>query len=77
LRRPDLERTKATNLPEEANRVKMGLRSILLLAAVVVFLVAIFIDKNQFEWQTAGLALFAASFFVGDGGLRIGGRRRL
>jgi hypothetical protein len=55
----------------------MGLRSILLLAAVVVFLVAIFIDKNQFEWQTAGLALFAASFFVGDGGLRIGGRRRL
>jgi hypothetical protein len=57
--------------------VNLGLRSILLLAAVVVFLVAIFIDENAFEWQTAGLALFAASFFVGDGGLRFGGRRRL
>jgi hypothetical protein len=57
--------------------MNLGLRSILLLAAVVVFLVAIFIDKNQLEWQTAGLALFAASFFVGDrGGLRLGGRRR-
>jgi hypothetical protein len=45
---------------------------------VVVFLVAIFIDKNAFEWQTAGLALFAASFFVSEGGgLRFGGRRRL
>jgi hypothetical protein len=55
----------------------MGLRSILLLAAVVVFLVAIFIDANAFEWQTAGLALFAAAFFVGDGGgFRFGGRRR-
>jgi hypothetical protein len=58
--------------------VNIGLRSILLLATVVVFLVAIFIDENAFEWQTAGLALFAASFFVGDGGgLRLGGRRRL
>ncbi|HEV8420654.1 MAG TPA: hypothetical protein VGR13_04795 [Actinomycetota bacterium] len=58
--------------------MNLGLRSILLLAAVVVFLVAIFIDKNAFEWQTAGLALFAASFFVSEGGgLRFGGRRRL
>ena len=56
--------------------MNLGLRSILLLAAVVVFLVAIFIDKNQFEWQTAGLALFAASFFVGEKGGLLGGRRR-
>jgi hypothetical protein len=53
-------------------------RSLLLLAAVVVFLVAIFIDENAFKWLAAGLALFAAAFFVGDGGgFRLGGRRRL
>jgi hypothetical protein len=57
--------------------VNLGLRSILLLAAVVVFLVAIFTDENAFKWLAAGLALFAASFFVGDsGGFRLGGRRR-
>ena len=54
----------------------MGLRSILLLAAVVVFIVAIFIDKNQIKWISAGLALFAASFFVGDSPGLFGGRRR-
>jgi hypothetical protein len=58
--------------------VNLGLRSILLLAAVVVFLVAIFIDTDVIKWIAAGLALFSASFFVGDGGgLRLGGRRRL
>ena len=56
--------------------MKLGLRSILLLAAVVVFLVAIFIDKNQIKWIAAGLALFAASFFVGDSPGLFGGRRR-
>jgi hypothetical protein len=56
----------------------VNVRSLLLLAAVVVFLVAIFIDENAFKWLAAGLALFAAAFFVGDGGgFRLGGRRRL
>jgi hypothetical protein len=58
--------------------VTLGLRSILLLAAVVVFLVAIFVDKDAGKWVAAGLALFAASFFVGDRSLGRGlGRRRL
>ena len=56
--------------------MKLGLRSILLLAAVVLFLVAIFVDKDQIKWLSAGLAAFAASFFVGDlSGGRFGRRR--
>jgi hypothetical protein len=54
--------------------VKLGLRSILLLAAVVLFVIAIFIDKNQFDWLAAGLAVFAAAFFVGDAPGRLGRR---
>jgi hypothetical protein len=46
--------------------VKLGLRSILLLAAVVLFVVSIFVDKDQFKWLAAGLAAFAAAFFVSD-----------
>jgi hypothetical protein len=58
--------------------VTLGLRSILLLAAVVVFIVAIFIDKDAEKWVAAGLAMFAASFVVSDTGrLGIRGRRRL
>jgi hypothetical protein len=52
--------------------VKLGLRSILLLAAVIVFVVAVFVDKDQVKWLSAGLALFAAAFLLGElgGGLR-------
>ena len=56
--------------------MSIGLRSILLLAAVVVFLVAIFGDKNTLDWIAAGLALFAASFFVSDSPSLFGARRR-
>jgi hypothetical protein len=49
----------------------------LLLAAVVVFLVAIFVDRNALKWIAAGLALFAASFFVSDSPRLFGRRRRL
>jgi hypothetical protein len=51
----------------------MGLRTILLLAAVVVFIVAIFADRDQVKWMAAGLALFAGAFLLGElagGGLR-------
>ena len=54
----------------------LGLRSILLLAAVVVFLVAIFVDRNALKWIAAGLALFGASFFVGESRGLFGRRRR-
>jgi hypothetical protein len=58
----------------------MGLRTILLLAAVIVFIVAIFVDKNQVKWLSAGLALFAAAFLLGElssGGIGARMRRRL
>lgn len=58
--------------------MNLGLRSILLLAAVVVFVVAIFVDQNVHKWISAGLAVFAASFFVSDRSIGRGlGRRRL
>jgi hypothetical protein len=56
----------------------LGLRSILLVAAVVAFVVAIFVDRNALKWLAAGLALFAGSFLVSDARLGRGlGRRRL
>lgn len=59
--------------------MNIGLRAILLLAAVVVFVVAIFVERvNALKWMAAGLALFAAAFFVSEGGVgRRLGRRRL
>ena len=54
------------------------MRSILLLAAVVVFIVAIFVDQNALKWIAAGLALFAAAFLISETGIgRSLGRRRL
>jgi hypothetical protein len=57
--------------------VKIGLRTIVLLGAVVLFLIAIFVDKDQVKWLAAGLAAFAGAFVLGDlpGGGRLGGRR--
>ncbi len=58
----------------------MGLRTLLLLAAVVLFVVSIFVNKNQFNWLAAGLAVFAGSFLVADlsgGGFGKRLRRRL
>lgn len=57
--------------------VNLGLRAIMLLAAVVVFVVAIFVDGDPLKWIAAGLALFAAAFFVSEGGLGRRLRRRL
>jgi len=57
--------------------MKMGLRSIVLLGAVVLFVIAIFVDKNQFKWMAAGLAAFAGAFLLGDlAGGGMGGRLR-
>ena len=55
--------------------VKLGLRSILLLVAVILFVVAIFADKNAVKWMAAGLAVFAGAFLLGEMGGRL--RRRL
>jgi len=56
--------------------VKLGLRSILLLVAVILFVVAIFAaSRNQADWIAAGLAFFAGAFLLGEMGGRL--RRRL
>jgi hypothetical protein len=46
--------------------VKIGLRAILLLAAVLLFVVAIFADTAKSNWISAGLACFAGAFLLGD-----------
>ena len=51
--------------------MNLGVRSILILAAVVLFVIAIFVDDNWTDLVALGLAAFAASFvaedFVGGG----------
>jgi hypothetical protein len=54
--------------------VKIGLRSLLLLIAVVVFVVAVFMDKDQLTWIAAGLAFLAGSLLVSDLAPGLGGR---
>lgn len=57
-------------------RVKLGLRSILLLVAVILFVVAILAaNRNQGDWTAAGLAVFAGAFLLGEMGGRL--RRRM
>jgi hypothetical protein len=61
--------------------MNIGLRSILILAAVILFIIAIFVDENWTDLVALGLAAFAASFvaddFVGGGGFgRVGDRDR-
>ncbi len=49
--------------------MSMGLRSLLLIAAVVLFVIAIFVDiQNQMDWISAGLACSAAAVLVREMG---------
>jgi hypothetical protein len=55
--------------------MRLGLRSILLIAAIVLFVVAMLREgANASDLIALGLAVFAGAFLVGD--LRLGGRRR-
>lgn len=58
--------------------MNLGLRSLLLLVAIILFVVAVFSDTNWNDLMAWGLAAFAASFLVGDTNLGsvAGGRRR-
>ena len=47
----------------------LGLRSILLLVAMILFVIAVFSDTNYSDLVAWGLAAFAASFLVGDANL--------
>ena len=54
--------------------MNLGLRAILLIAAVVLFVIGLFADENWTDLTSLGLAAFAASFVVGD--LPLEGRMR-
>jgi hypothetical protein len=56
--------------------MKYGLRTLLLLAAVVLFVIALFSDANYADLLALGLAAMAASFVVDDLGIAIPGQRR-
>jgi hypothetical protein len=52
--------------------MNLGLRSILLIVAVVCFvLAAVGVAVGDLSLMPLGLAFFAAAFLVGDGGLRL------
>ncbi len=58
--------------------VNFGLRTLLLIAATLLFLVAVYSDTNQGDLVSWGLAVFAFSFVLGDLGWdrRYGGTSR-
>ena len=47
--------------------MSFGVRTILLLAAVVLFIIAILVDDPT-NWWSLGLAAFAGAFLVGEMG---------
>jgi len=59
--------------------MNVGLRALLVVAAVVCFVIAIFSDIHQGDWIAAGLALYAGSVLVGEMGwnrsMSMGARR--
>jgi hypothetical protein len=56
--------------------MRLGVRSILLLVAVILFIVAAISNDNFGDLLAFGLAAFAAAFLVDDFGLDAGGRGR-
>ena len=49
--------------------MNIGLRALLLVAAVVCFVIAIFTDTHWTDWIAAGLALYAGSVLVAELGM--------
>ena len=49
--------------------MNIGLRAILLAAALVCFVIAIFSDTSWPDWIAGGLALYAGSLLVGELGM--------
>jgi hypothetical protein len=48
--------------------MNLGLRAILIIAAVICFIIAIFSDVHQGDWIAIGLAVWAGSILVGEMG---------
>ena len=57
--------------------MRLGLRTILVVVAVILFLLAALTDENAFDFLAFGLAVFAASFVVEDVVGGWGGRGRI
>ena len=49
--------------------MRLGLRAILLIIAVVLFLLVFILDENEFDLLAAGLACLAGALLVDDLGL--------
>ncbi len=49
--------------------MRLGLRAILLIIGVVLFLLVFLLDDNEVDILAAGLAAFAGAFLVDDLGL--------
>jgi hypothetical protein len=56
------------------DHMRLGLRAILLIVAIVLFFVSMLVEDNQFDLLAIGLAVLAGAFLVGDLGLE--GRMR-
>ena len=56
------------DVPRERRTVNVnfGLRSLLMIAATLLFLFAVFSDTNWADLVAWGLAVFALSFVIGD-----------
>ena len=46
--------------------MRLGLRTLLVALAIVLFIVSALSDENAFDFMAFGLAVFAASFVVED-----------
>jgi hypothetical protein len=65
----------STHLVETAHEtrrrgeVKLGIRSVLLVVATFMFVLAVILDENAFDVAMIGLACLSGSFLVGEIGI--------
>src|ERR1044071_7950828 len=58
--------SRVSQARRESAGMNFGLRTILLVVAVILFVIAVFSDTSYSDLLAWGLAAFAASFLVGD-----------
>ena len=49
--------------------LRLGLRSVLLVVAIVMFVLAVILDQNAFDVAMIGLACLSGAFLVGELGI--------
>jgi hypothetical protein len=57
--------------------MRLGLRALLLIVAIVFFVMAVFVERNAVDLMAGGLAVLAGALLVGDLGLEGRFRRRM